>query len=100
PIEAKCAAELFRGIDIVPIDAPTWQYCRYGYEPVPIPVEKDALDDFPDKEIRIHAMVGPSQAVAVNYHYLQPGHDAWQPKGINGWKVQQQIGPYVLCTRA
>jgi hypothetical protein len=30
PIEAQCASELFRGIDTVPIDAPTWMYCRYG----------------------------------------------------------------------
>ena len=100
PVEAKCASELFRGIDLVPIDAPTWMYCRYGLNEQAVPVEKDALDDAPGKEIRIHSMVGPTKAVSINYHYLLPGHEAWKPRGINGWRTVLQDGPCVLSERA
>ena len=65
-----------------------------------MPVEKDALDDAPGKEIRIHSMVGPTKAVSINYHYLLPGHDAWKPRGINGWRTVLQDGPCVLSERA
>jgi len=100
PIEAKCAAELFRGIDIVPIDSPTWDYARYGPSrpPFPMPVEPDPIDGDGD-EVRMHSMIGPSQAVSINYRYLLPGHDAWKPKGINGWRTVLQDGPYVLSER-
>jgi len=99
-VEAKCASELFRGIDIVPIDAPTWMYCRYGLNEQAVPVEKDALDDVPGRDIRIHSMVGPAQAVSINYHYLEPGHNVWKPRGINGWRTVLQDGPYVLSQKA
>jgi hypothetical protein len=101
PIEAKCAAELFRGIDLVPIDAPTWNYARYGpaHPPFPMPVEPDPIDGDGD-EVRMHAMIGPTQAVSIDYRYLLQGHDAWKPKGINGWRTVLQDGPYVLSERA
>lgn len=101
PIEAQCAAELFRGIDSVPIDAPTWEYTRYGpkHPGVPMPVEPDPIDGDGD-EVRMHSMVGPTQAVSVNYRYLLPGHDAWKPLGVNGWRTSVQDGPFVLSERA
>jgi hypothetical protein len=101
PIEAKCAAELFRGIDIVPIDAPTWNYARYGpaHPPFPMPVEPDPIDGEGD-DVRMHAVIGPTQAVSINYRYTLPGHDAWKPKGINGWRTVLQDGPYVLSEPA
>lgn len=100
PIEAECARQLFRGIDLVPIDAPTWAYARYGpsHPPVPMPVEPDPIDGDGD-EVRIHAMVGPTRAVAINYRYLLPGHDAWKPQGSNGWRTIGQDGPCVLSGR-
>jgi hypothetical protein len=98
PIEAKCAAELFRGIDAVPIDAPTWRYCRPGLYAEQMACESDPLDSLDD--VRIHCMAGPTQAVTVNYRYLLPGHDAWTPKGVNGWRTVLQDGPYVLSERA
>jgi hypothetical protein len=99
-IEAKCASELFRGIDIVPSDAPVWDYARYGPAApgVPMPVEPDPIDGDGDN-VRIHAKVGDTMAVAVNYRYLLPGHDAWKPKGVNGWHVVEQDGSYVRCER-
>lgn len=99
PIEAECARQLFRGIDLVPLDAPTWMYCRYGLNESSVPVEPDAIDVANGTDIRIHAMVGPTQAVSINYHYLEPGHDAWKPLGINGWRTVNQDGPYVLSER-
>jgi hypothetical protein len=100
PVESSCAGELFRGIDIVPIDAPTWRYARYGpaAPPVPMPVEPDPIDGEGD-EVRMHSMVGDAQAVSVNYRYLLPGHDAWKPRGINGWRTVKQDGPFVLSER-
>lgn len=99
PIEAACVAALFRGIDLVPIDAPTWTYTRRGpsHPAEPMPVESDPIDA--EDEERIHAMVGPADAVAVNYRYLLPGHDAWRPQGVNGWRAVEQVGPYVRCVR-
>ena len=45
-------------------------------------------------------MVGPAQAVSINYHYLDAGHNVWKPKGINGWRTVLQDGPYVLSEKA
>lgn len=97
PIEADCAAMLFKGIDLVPLEAPTWFYCRPGLSPERMACESDPLDSL--DEVRIHCMAGPTQAVTINYRYLLPGHDAWKPKGINGWHTVSQFGPYVLSER-
>lgn len=98
PTEAACVAELFRGISLVPVAAPTWEYARYGpaHPPAPMPVEPDPLDG---DESRIHSMVGPTEAVSVNYNFLLPGHAAWRPAGVNGWRTVLQDGPYVRSVR-
>lgn len=98
-IESECIRQQFRGVELVPADAPTWAYTRYGpsHPPTPMPVEPDAIDG---DESRIHSMVGPTQAASVNYRYLVSGHDAWRPVGVNGWKTKVQDGPYVLSERA
>jgi hypothetical protein len=63
-----------------------------------MPCEPDPIDgDGP--EVRMHAKVGDTQAVTVNYRYLLPGHDAWRPQGVNGWHTVLQDGPYVLSKR-
>jgi hypothetical protein len=68
PIESACIQALFDSLELVPIDAPTWTYTRYGpaHPATPMPVALDPADT--DDTSRMHAMVGPSQAAAVNYN--------------------------------
>lgn len=99
PVETACIRELFRGVDFVPALAPTWRYARRGPSNpgVPMPVEEDTADN----DERMHAMVGDAEAVACNYGHLRPGHaSAWHPRGINGWRVDVQDGPYTHCVKA
>src|SRR5207244_1239117 len=96
PTEEACIRELFRGAEFVPLAAPTWRSARYGpaAPPVPMPVETDPVDDA--NTVRIHAMVGDTQAVAINYRH---NDSVWRPNGINGWKTVMQSGPAVLLAR-
>lgn len=98
PIETACIRQLFRGVRIVPFEAPVWEYARYGpsHPPAPMPVEPDPLDG---DESRIHSKVGPTEAVSLNYRFLLPGHEAWRPQGVNGWRTVLQDGPYVRSVR-
>ena len=98
--EAECVRQCFRGIDSVPIDAPIWNYARYGpaAPPWPMPCEPDPIDGDSD-QVRMHAKIGNREAVTVNYRYLLEGHDAWKPKGINGWTTVRQEGSMVLSAR-
>lgn len=100
PTEQECARQLFRGIDSVQIDAPTWRYCRYGLGEDIIAVEPDPVDVAEGNDIRIHCMAGPTEAASINYHYLEPGHQVWKPQGINGWRTVRQDGCLVLSVRA
>ena len=91
PNEDRCVREVFRGMDLVPLEAPLWQYGRYGPDApaTPMPIANDEQSD------RLHAMVGGNQAVVCNY-FPSPG---WVAVGINGWRVKAQDGAFVLCER-
>jgi hypothetical protein len=95
PIETECIRQLFRGVDAAPLEAPLWTYARYGpaNPGVPMPVHVPAGET--EASARLHAMVGPSTAVTVNYHALF----GWEPVGANGWTVAHTDGPLVICTR-
>lgn len=84
---------------LVPIDAPTWSYSRYGpaHPSVPMPVVLDPRDA--DETSRMHAMVGPTQALAVNYNAALSGREDWTAQPTSGWRIVRQDGPVVLCER-
>lgn len=97
PRESKCVSEEFRGVDLIPLDAPNWQYARYGENNpgIPMPIE----DDGPPSGIRLtdhmHAMINGGQAVVCNY-YPSPN---WVAKPANGWRIVEQDGSFVRCER-
>jgi len=97
PVETSCIKALFDSLEMVPIDAPTWSYTRYGpaHPNVPMPIALDPRDS--DETSRMHAMVGPGVAAAVNYNSALPGRDDWQAVAANGWRIVKQDGPVVLC---
>ena len=99
PVESSCITAMFDALEFVPIDAPTWAYTRYGpsHPPEPMPVAMDPRDD--EEHSRMHAMVGPTQAAAVNYNAALEGREGWTAQGTNGWRVVKQDGPVVLCER-
>lgn len=91
PNEDRCVRELFRGIDLVPPDAPTWTYGRYGPDapPTAMPIEEDPASD------RMHAMVGPSGAVVANYFAA----DSWRPVPRDNWRVTYHERTLVVLER-
>ncbi|HMF93341.1 MAG TPA: hypothetical protein VKE96_03570 [Vicinamibacterales bacterium] len=99
PVESSCIQALFDSLEMVPIDAPTWSYTRYGpaHPNVPMPVALDPRDS--DETSRMHAMVGPTQAAAVNYNSAFSGREDWQAVPTPGWRIVRQDGPVVLCER-
>lgn len=98
PTETECIRQLFRGVDIVPVGSPTWEYARYGvnHPPAPMPVEPDPIDG---DDSRIHSMINGSVAVSINYRFLLDGHGSWKPQGINDWRTEFQDGPFVQSKR-
>jgi hypothetical protein len=86
----------FHAMSWVPLEAPSWAYGRYGpgAPATQMPVERDQDDD---STIRLYAKVGAAEACALSLHHSY--EDGWRPKGINGWTVVQQTGPFVLCKR-
>jgi hypothetical protein len=98
-MESSCIKALFDSLELVPIDAPTWAYTRYGpaHPNTPMPVVLDPQDT--DETSRMHAMVGPTQAAAVNYNAALPGREDWRAEPTNGWRIVSQNGPVVVCER-
>jgi hypothetical protein len=94
PIETACIRELFRGLDLVPLDAPTWTYARYGNANpgVPMPVQPPSTGE----DGRMHAMLGERAGVVCSYDDFDTD---WRAEGRNGWRVVEQHGPLVLVER-
>jgi hypothetical protein len=99
PIESECIRTMFASLDLVPVDAPTWIYTRYGpaHPAEPMPVALDPADS--DDTSRMHGMVGPKQAAAVNYNAALPGREGWVAVAANGWRLVRQDGPVAICER-
>lgn len=92
--EEDLVRAMFQAVDSVPVEAQGWAYARYGPDApsVPMPVEDDTWGFDP----RMHAKVGEHQAVVLNYR----GHlHDWTAQPANGWRIDQQQGPLVLCSR-